>query len=165
MNGNSHVFFQSNTDLTTENKMSEISNANEKRLERGLITLNEIFRKRDDFIQARYKISSLELELIQFVVNRGPQKMKAVAEFFSIKLSTLTSIIDKAESRKILKRVNSKDDRRVVFLDATKKGKRIYAEYGKYLKEIVERMQGSFEEDSFVRFIEGMETFNQISPN
>jgi DNA-binding MarR family transcriptional regulator len=47
--------------------------------------------------------------------------MKAISEAFHIKLSTLTSIIDKAEGNRIVRRVNSKKDRRVVFLETTKK--------------------------------------------
>ncbi|MEM6763489.1 MAG: MarR family transcriptional regulator [Bacteroidota bacterium] len=128
-----------------------------------MITINEIFRNQHEYIKSRHKISALEMDLIQFVVRNGPQKMKAIAENFAIKLSTLTSIIDKAERHRILKRVNSKEDRRVVYLDVTKKGERINQEFNEYLHEVAEKIQGSLDEEFFSRFVEGMETFNQIS--
>lgn len=135
-----------------------------KRLERSLIVLNDIFRKHHNFIKQKYKISALEMEIVQFVIKEGPQKMKDIAKHFHIKLSTLTSVIDKAEKARIVKRVNSKEDRRVVFLDVTKKGRNVYQEYLKYLKDLVSRMHGSFDEEvDFQIFVEGMETFTQMS--
>ncbi len=148
-----------------EEIQSDIQLSDFEKMEQSFILLNDIFRKRDDFIRNKYRISSLEMELIQYVMRNGPQKMKAVAEFFHIKLSTLTSIIDKAEKQRILKRVNSKNDRRVVFLDITKKGKKVFEEYKKYLHDMILRMQDSFDKDAFEKFVSGIETFNQISIN
>lgn len=149
--------------------MAEVQHENPltdyEQMEQSFILLNDIFRKRDDFIKNKYRISSLEMELIQYVIRNGPQKMRAVAEFFHIKLSTLTSIIDKAEKQRILKRVNSKEDRRVVYLDITKKGKKIFEEYKKYLQDMVVRMQDSFDKEAFEKFVAGIETFNQVSIN
>lgn len=134
-----------------------------KKLEESLIALNHAFRKHQDFIKTRFKISALEMELIQFVINNGPQKMKAISENFHIKLSTLTSIIDKAENARILKRTNSREDRRVVFLDTTKKGRKIYDEYSQFLRETALRMRANLAEVDFGNFVEGMETFTKIS--
>ncbi|RMG28537.1 MAG: MarR family transcriptional regulator [Bacteroidetes bacterium] len=136
-----------------------------KRLEKSLITLNDILRKHHDFIKRKYKVSALEMEIMQYVIQEGPQKMKDVASHFHIKLSTLTSVIDKAENARILRRVNSKEDRRVVFLDVTKKGKSIFQEYNKYLKEMADRMKGSLDEESFGMFVESMEAFTRLSYN
>lgn len=137
--------------------------ADVKRLEKNLILLNDMLRKHHDYIQKKYKVSALEMEIMQFVMTEGPQKMKDVAHHFHIKLSTLTSVIDKAEKARIVKRVNSKEDRRVVFLDITKRGKNIFQEYQKYLKSMVAQMQHSLEPDAFDLFVEGMETFTRIS--
>ncbi|MEZ4851418.1 MAG: MarR family transcriptional regulator [Bacteroidia bacterium] len=133
------------------------------RLENILIELNYAFRKHRDLIKQKYKISALEMELIKYVILNGAQKMKAISEAFHIKLSTLTSIIDKAEKQRILKRVNSKEDRRVVFLDTTKKGQSIFEEYSKFLRETAVTMQEYFDEDSFNYFVEGLESFTRYS--
>jgi MarR family transcriptional regulator, organic hydroperoxide resistance regulator len=132
-------------------------------MERIFIVLNEIYRKNHEYVSVKYKISSLEMELIQYVVLEGPKRMKDVSEHFRIKLSTLTSIIDKAEEHRVLKRVNSKEDRRVVYLDVTQKGKSVYNEYAKHQREMFERIESSLDETSFAGFIEGLETFNEIS--
>lgn len=142
-------------------KMNQLQQSNTESMERIFIVLNEIYRKNHEYILSRYKISSLEMELVQYVVLEGPKKMKDVSEHFRIKLSTLTSIIDKAEKHRILKRVNSKKDRRVVYLDVTQKGKTVYAEYAKYQREMLRRMETSLDEGRFEGFMEGLEKFNE----
>jgi len=106
-----------------------------KRLEQSIITLNNVLRKEQRYIMDKYKISSQEMEILQYVIENGPQKMKVISEHFNIKLSSLTSVIDKAEKRRVVKRVNSKEDRRVVYLD----------------------------EETFIHFVNGMETFTRLS--
>ncbi|MEM7658279.1 MAG: MarR family winged helix-turn-helix transcriptional regulator, partial [Bacteroidota bacterium] len=90
-------------------------------LEKSLILLNQIMRKHRQHVQDQFNISALEMELTHFVSTKGPQKMKEVSAHFDIKLSTLTSVIDKAERKKILKRTNSLTDRRVFYLDTSPK--------------------------------------------
>lgn len=143
--------------------MKALQESASERMERIFIVLNEIYRKNQEYVSAKYKISSLEMELIQYVVLEGPKKMKDISEHFRIKLSTLTSIIDKAEEHRMLKRVNSKEDRRVVYLDVTQKGKSVYNEYAKYQREMLTRIEHSLDASSFAGFVEGLETFNEIS--
>ena len=134
-----------------------------KKLEFSLLNLSEIFRKRQDFIKKKYKISALEMDMIQYVIDHGPQKMKDVSKHFHIKLSTLTSIIDKAEQNRVLKRVNSKDDRRVVYLDVTARGRKVYEEYTVYLGEISNYIKSNLDEKVFHNFVESMETYTKLS--
>lgn len=136
-----------------------------QRLELSLIRLNQFVRQHQFQIKGRYKISALEMEILQFVIQQGPQKMKSIAEHFHIKLSTLTSIIDKSEQSKILKRVNSKEDRRVVYLDASKKGRAIFDNYRTFIKELVLKMQESLHPQKFELFVESIETFTDVSLN
>ncbi len=132
------------------------------RFEASMMNLTHAFRIHQSFIRDKYGVSGLEMELIQYVQAQGPQKMKAVSEHFRIKLSTLTSIIDKAEENKILRRVNSKEDRRVVFLDITAKGEKLYEEYGGFLREAARRIMGEFTDDSYSQFHKGLEAFASI---
>merc|ERR1711916_141679 len=84
--------------------------------------------------------------------------MKEIGQYFNVKLSTLTSIIDKIERQKLVKRVNSSTDRRVVYLEVTKKGQRLYENYGLYLSSIAQRMRNSIDEGEFNALVNGLET-------
>ncbi|GAB4420619.1 MAG: hypothetical protein OHK0039_34450 [Bacteroidia bacterium] len=136
-----------------------------RRLEESLTLVNLFFRRHRDAVERRYQISAQELDLIQFVVQNGPQKMKDVSEHFQLKFSTLTSIIDKAERRKLLKRSNSRDDRRVVLLEVTRKGRAIYDAYDDYLQQAVQLMQSRLPQEQFEQFVQGVEVFTRMALN
>lgn len=120
-----------------------------EQIAKNLMVVQDLFRRHQHEVEAKFDVSYLEMELIQFVLKNGHQKMKDVADNFYIKLSTLTTIIDKAESHKLLKRVPSKEDRRVVFLEVTKKGEEIYGKYTEQMKDIANRMKEACDETTF----------------
>lgn len=133
-----------------------------ERLEKSLYELNEVYRKHQDYIKTKYKISALEMEIIQLIVLDGKKKMKEVGEHFNVKLSTLTSIIDKIERQRLVKRVNSKEDRRVVYLEVTQKGNKLYKDYSNYIQVVSQLMQQSMKQGSFSAFVEGLEKMSEF---
>lgn len=133
-----------------------------ERLEKSLRTLSDVYRKHQDYIKTKYQISALEMEIIQLVVLEGRKKMKEIGTHFNVKLSTLTSIIDKIERQRLVKRVNSQKDRRVVFLEVTKKGQRLYENYSQYLHVIAQMMRRSMDDDQFQALVQGLETMTEL---
>lgn len=133
-----------------------------ERLETSLRTLSDVYRKHQEYIKAKYKISALEMEIIQLVVLEGPKKMKEIGQHFNVKLSTLTSIIDKIERQRLVKRVNSSSDRRVVYLEVTKKGQRLYDNYSRYLGVIAQTMRNAMDDQQFNALVYGLETMTEI---
>lgn len=124
---------------------------------KNLMLLQDVFRRHQHEVELKLDVSYLEMELIQFVLRNGHQKMKDVADNFFIKLSTLTTIIDKAETRKLLKRVASKEDRRVVFLEVTKKGEDVHNRYVELLKDISDRFRSNLGDATFDKVNESIE--------
>lgn len=133
------------------------------RLEENLVRLSWAFRQHREYIRKKYQAAPQELELIQFAVHYGPRKMREVADHFHLKLSTLTSIVDKAEQRGFVTRSTSKIDRRVVLLDVSPKGRKIYDAYHAFLQQTVQRMSEVLPPETFTLFVEGIEAFNNIS--
>ncbi|MDX2284852.1 MAG: MarR family transcriptional regulator [Bacteroidia bacterium] len=109
-------------------------------LEKQLIHMRDIFRQHQNEIRKRYKISATEMEIILYVNDFGPQRMKSVGEAFKIKFSTLTSLVDKIERLNLVKRVNSKEDRRSILVTITKKGKKMLDEYNAQIRELAEKL-------------------------
>ena len=64
-------------------------------LEQQLLLMRDAFRQHQNEIRKKYKISANEMEIILFISDHGPQRMKSVGERFKIKFSTLTSLVDK----------------------------------------------------------------------
>lgn len=92
------------------------------RLERTLKELVLAFNNQRLDILDRYKVGELEVDIIRFLEDHEQKKMKEVGDYFKIKLSTLTSTIDKLEKNKLVKRKSSKEDRRVIYIRPTPKG-------------------------------------------
>ncbi len=135
------------------------------RLEKSLYDLADIYRKHQSYIKLKYKITALDMEILQLVVIEGPKKMKEIGEHFQVKLSTLTSIIDKIERSRLVKRVNSRNDRRVVHLQATPKGKKVYGDYSNHIQLVAERLQNSLDAQQFSALLTGMDKLSQyVSP-
>jgi DNA-binding MarR family transcriptional regulator len=128
-----------------------------ERLEQSLIALRDVFRKHQRYIKDHFKISELEMEILQYVALNGRKKMKEIGEAFNIKLSTLTSIVDKIERQKLVKRINSKTDRRAVYLDLTPKGKKIHEKYSHYIHVMALLMKRSIHPENFPVFVEELE--------
>lgn len=133
-----------------------------ERTAKNLMLLQDLFRRHQHEVEVKFDVSYLEMELIQFVLKNGHQKMKDVADNFYIKLSTLTTIIDKAENHKLLKRVASKEDRRVVYLEVSKKGEEIYNKYIDQLKDITDRLKATLTEDEFNALVIGVEKLTEM---
>jgi DNA-binding MarR family transcriptional regulator len=135
-----------------------------QKLEKSLIALRDVFRKHQRYIKDNFKISELEMEILQFVALNGLRKMTDIGEAFNIKLSTLTSIVDKIERQKFVKRINSKEDRRAVYLDLTPKGKRLYEKYSHYIHVMALLMKRTISDDHFDIFVDELEKITRM-PN
>jgi DNA-binding MarR family transcriptional regulator len=134
-----------------------------EKLESSLIALRDVFRKHQRYIKENFKISELEMEILQFVAMNGRKKMKEIGEAFNIKLSTLTSIVDKIERQKLVKRINSKTDRRAVYLDLTPKGKKIYEKYSHYIHVMALLMKRTIQPENFTSFVDELEKITAMT--
>ncbi|MDX1908662.1 MAG: MarR family transcriptional regulator [Bacteroidia bacterium] len=102
--------------------------------------MRDVFRHHQNEIRKKYKISATEMEIILYIHDFGAQRMKQVGETFKIKFSTLTSLVDKIERLNLVKRTNSKEDRRSILITLTKKGKKMLDEYNSQIKNLAERI-------------------------
>lgn len=123
-------------------------------LERELLMMRDVFRQHQNDIRKKYRISANEMEIILFINDFGPQRMKAIGERFKIKFSTLTSLVDKIERLGLVKRVNSKEDRRSILVTVTKKGSRMLEEYNNQIKVLAEKIKEISKMDSFPGLVE-----------
>lgn len=126
-------------------------------LEKQLLHIRDAFRHHQNEIRKKYKISANEMEIILYIYNFGPQRMKSVGEQFKIKFSTLTSLVDKIERLNLVKRVNSKEDRRSILVTLTKKGKKMLDEYDSQIKNLAEKISEMAQSDNLPSLVETLE--------
>lgn len=82
--------------------------------------------------------------------------MKDVSSKFEIKLSTLTSVIDKFERSNLLIRKQTEHDRRVVLLHASKKGKKLFESYRTLLAQMFGQLKSHLPDKQFSHFVEAV---------
>jgi MarR family transcriptional regulator, organic hydroperoxide resistance regulator len=108
-------------------------------------------------ILSHYGVGEMEVQIIRYLNHEEQKKMKEVGEHFQIKLSTLTSTIDKLEKGKLVKRRNSKDDRRVIFIKPTAKGQKLLADLDDVVRSIADQMVRDTNAAEFESMLKGME--------
>lgn len=134
---------------------------NAYRLESTLQSLVNSYNQRRTSILERYDVSEQDVEIIRYLDEEDQKKMKEVGEFFRIKLSTLTSTIDKLEKGKLVKRKNSKEDRRVIYIHPTAKGRNLLSELDEPGKITVSNLISSFKANEVEFILKAME--NMVS--
>lgn len=127
------------------------------RLESVLNDLILSLNNRRTSILDQYKVSEVEVNIIRYLQAHEMQKMKEVGEHFNIKLSTLTSTIDKLEKNKLVKRKNSKEDRRVIYIRPTAKGLSLLTDLDTYTRDLAETVTAEMKPHDFAALVEGME--------
>jgi DNA-binding MarR family transcriptional regulator len=121
---------------TTKAKTSSSKAEDIQTLERHLTQMRDAFRFHQSNIRKKYGLSATGMDIIFFVRQEGPQQMKTIGKQFDIKFSTLTSLVDKIEKSGLVKRVNSRQDRRSILVQLTRKGKKMLEEYDQKVAEI-----------------------------
>ena len=86
------------------------------------------FVKREDNELTRGKISFPQMVALDYLVRRRKAKMTDLANLLSVRLSTATVMVDRLIRGKMLERGHDEKDRRIVWVQATPKGKKAVAQ-------------------------------------
>ena len=133
-----------------------------ERLEQSLFQLTDVIQKHQEIVQRRFKVSAVDIDILKLLEAEGDKKMKDIGERVRVKLSNLTNIVDRLESQRFVKRINSKTDRRSIFVNITTKGKKLLNDYADFLRELSSRMREAMEEDEFGILVDGLEKISQV---
>ena len=131
-----------------------------QKFERTLLEFKKSIRDHEASWQKTSKLNLLETMILRYIVMEGPKKMKDVSLKFGIKLSTLTSVIDKFERSNLLIRKHTEHDRRVILLHASKKGKRLFDAYRNLLLQRLSYLKSNLTDLPFSHFIEAVNSFS-----
>jgi DNA-binding MarR family transcriptional regulator len=97
------------------------------------------FSKLFKYSEEGEKLKTIEYYLLTYIALKGPQKMKDIADVYSMTKSNITFIVDDLEKKGLLKRERSEKDRRVYLITLTTKGKKHYKNLKESFDNIVNR--------------------------
>ena len=98
-------------------------------------------------ITAEFKnISVNDMHIIEAIGTGEPKNMSTVAKLMSVTVGTLTIAINNLVKKGYVSRVRSEEDRRVVFIFLTEKGKRAYQHHREFHDGMVKALVEGLDE-------------------
>ena len=88
-----------------------------------------------------------EMRILSMLTREGPTPMAKVAVELYMTPASITTLVDRLESEKLVERVRSSDDRRVVNVRATTKGEETFERGKKLYRRFVARAMTSLSKD------------------
>jgi len=112
-----------------------------------LSKVNDKIRK----VQARQmfeeKLTAPQFGVLEILYKRGPLPLKKISDEMMVTGANITCVVDNLEKENLVKRVPSKEDRRVIHAELTPDGKNkidsIYPSYTKNIAEIFSSLSAS----------------------
>ena len=87
-----------------------------------------------------YGMRTSDFTILEALYHKGKQTIRQISETVLIKTGSITYVIDKLENKDLIERMPCKDDRRVVYIQLTNKGKEvmdeIFPQHQKLIEEI-----------------------------
>lgn len=122
-------------------------------------TLNEILVKLfNDIMQIEEKaiitdefkdISNNDMHIIEAIGKNEAKSMSTVAKLLSVTVGTLTIAINSLVKKGYVNRVRSEEDRRVVLISLTRKGKKAYCHHEQFHEKMIQAtLQGMDEKQT-----------------
>lgn len=92
-------------------------------------------------------ISNNDMHIIEAIGIEEPKKSSEVAKLMSITMGTLTKAIDALSRKGYVDRERGTDDKRVVRLHLTDKGRKAYAHHQNFHKDLINNIKGDLSEN------------------
>lgn len=134
---------------------------------------NEILKLEEEaIITDEFKdITNNDMHIIEAVGLSGENTMSVVAKRLGITAGSLTTSVNSLVNKKYVTRQRSEEDRRVVFLRLTAKGKRAYEHHREYHRQMTEAVINRLDESEvpvLIKTLTGLSDFfrgynNQIN--
>ena len=123
---------------------------------------NEILKLEEEaIITEEFKdITNNDMHIIEAIGLSGENTMSVVAKKLGITAGSLTTSINSLVNKKYVVRKRSETDRRVVFIDLTKKGKKAFDHHKEYHKKMTEAVLENLDEKEIAILIK---TLNGLS--
>lgn len=85
--------------------------------------VNDRFKKAHSKHVLKYQLTAPQFGVLAVLNSAGPVPLKKVSEELMVTGANITCVVDNLEKEKLVQRIHSKEDRRVILADLTKKGR------------------------------------------
>ncbi|AHC52132.1 MarR family transcriptional regulator [Sulfolobus acidocaldarius SUSAZ] len=117
--------------------------------------INRAFQRELNKKLAKLNISYLD-HLVLRGIKDGPKPMVELANKYLVTQASITSTVDKLEDMGLVRRERSQDDRRLVLIYITEKGKEVMEEGFKIYRELSEEIMKELKDNQVKSLLEGL---------
>lgn len=118
-----------------------------------------------DRVKPGLTASQLMILLILHDTKNGELSISALAKEVGVTLPSVSGVIDRLYKEKIVERIRDKNDRRLVLVRLTEKGKEITANLLKTLKNLIAKVLNNMSDDEITNISKSVETVSKFSIN
>ncbi len=122
-----------------------------------LVRVYELIKKAQTKNISDNNLTIPQFNVLQILAFKGSIPLKNIGNLLYVTGANITCIIDNLEKEKLVNRVHSKTDRRVVLAEITSKGEELINKiYPVYVKNIEESISGlsAFEQNKLIKMLE-----------
>lgn len=105
---------------------------------RAMVETWKVWKKGVDKNLERINLGSTEYSILRYLTEEGSMPMVQMANNIMVTQGWITGLIDSMEGRKLVERTRSRDDRRVIELNITKEGSKVFERAKKVHLEYIE---------------------------
>lgn len=127
------------------------------KLFRSINTIEEQAIKTEEFRD----VTTNDMHVIEAVGTGQRRNMSSVAKSLSVTTGTLTISVNSLVKKGYVERVRSEEDRRVVLISLTPKGKKAYEHHKKFHTEMINAIVSELTEEEKVVLEKALSRFNQ----
>lgn len=110
-------------------------------------------------------ITNNDMHVIEAVGIGDPRNMSAVAKLLSITVGTLTIAVNNLVKKGYIERVRSKEDRRVVLVSLTEKGKKAYQHHKRFHEEMIQSLLKGLSEQEISTLVTALTNLREFFRN
>ncbi len=100
--------------------------------------------------------------LICALFKRGELKISEISKQLGLTDSTVSGVVDRLEKQKIVERIRSEADKRIVYVKLTDRFAQVHKDFHTTADKNIKKMLDSASDDELDKIIEGLKVFNRI---
>lgn len=134
-------------------------------------TLNEVLvRLFRDIMDIEHKaiitpefkdITNNDMHVIEAIGIKEPKNMTAIARELSVTVGTLTIAMNSLVKKGYVERSRGKEDRRVVYISLSDRGRRAYEHHARFHKEMIDAVSGELSREEMEVLVKALSRLNR----
>lgn len=106
-------------------------------------------------------ITSNDIHVIEAIGLSEPKNMSTIAKKLSVTVGTLTIAMNSLVKKGYVLRERGQEDRRVVYISLSEKGRRAYEHHSRFHQEMINGVISALEPDEINALVKALEKLNQ----